>query len=65
MNLKEQLEEGGLLTVDSVARAVNVSDKTVRRWIKEGHLECVLVGPAKRIRIRPSELSRIMTKEAS
>jgi excisionase family DNA binding protein len=50
----------GMLSVDECARRCNVSDKTIRRWIKGGHLACVLVGPAKRIRIKPSELARML-----
>ena len=49
-----------LLTVDDVARACNVSDKTIRRWAKEGHLAYTLVGPASRMRIARSELTRVM-----
>ncbi len=52
-------EQETLLTVDDVALACNVSDKTIRRWIREGHLMCKLVGPAKRIRITKEELVRI------
>ena len=52
--------EDELLTVDYVAMQCNVSDKTVRRWIREKHLTCVLVGPAKRIRIKRSELSQMI-----
>ena len=55
-----QVVEDRLLTVDDVARRCNVSDKTIRRWIKEGHLACSFVGPAKRIRIDPAELARLM-----
>ena len=53
-------EDDELLTVDYVALKCNVSDKTVRRWIREGHMACVLVGPAKRIRIARSELAKMM-----
>lgn len=47
------------LTVDYVARACNVSDKTIRRWAKEGHVAYSL-GPANRIQIARSELVRLM-----
>lgn len=49
-----------LLTVDDVARSCNVSDKTVRRWAKDGHLAYLLVGPTKRMRISRAELLRVM-----
>lgn len=55
-----------LYTVDDVASKCNVSDKTIRRWIREKHLACKLVGPAKRIRITRAELLRITdSKEKS
>lgn len=52
--------EDELLTVDYVAKKCSVSDKTVRRWIREGALPCTLVGPAKRIRIARSELAKML-----
>jgi excisionase family DNA binding protein len=62
MPAKEPTKDEGLqlLTVDDVARACNVSDKTVRRWIRDKALVCTLVGPAKRIRITRGELQRVM-----
>jgi excisionase family DNA binding protein len=54
-----------LLTVDDAAKACNVSDKTIRRWIRDGHLVCTLVGPALRIRIASSELIRIFHANAA
>lgn len=59
MSTAEQHEDDDLLTVDYVAKKFNVSDKTVRRWIREKHLACELVGPAKRIRIKRSELTKM------
>ena len=56
--------EEDLLTVDDVARACNVSDKTIRGWIKKGHVSYVLVGPTKRMRIARSELLRMMKGSA-
>ena len=58
-----QQPEDELLTVDYVALKCNVSDKTVRRWIHEGNLACVLVGPSKRIRIARCELMRMLRPE--
>lgn len=52
-----------LLTVDDVAKACNVSDKTIRRWIREGHVKCLTVGPSKRLRIAHSELGRMMREQ--
>lgn len=56
--VQEKLPE--LFTVDDVARACNVSDKTIRRWIREGHVKHLLVGPAKRIRISRAEMERVI-----
>ena len=58
--ITEQTKEQELLTVDYVAQHCNVTDKTIRRWIREGHLACLLVGPAKRIRITRAELIRVV-----
>lgn len=51
MTTSQIVEQGNLLSIDVVARRLNVSDKTIRRWIKEKHLPCILVGPAKRMRV--------------
>ncbi len=56
----EAASQEELLTVDYVAMRCNVSDKTIRRWVKDGHMACVLVGPTKRIRIARSELVRLL-----
>ena len=53
-------QEERLLTVDNAAQRINVSDKTIRRWIREGHLPCTKIGPAQRIRIKPSDLAALM-----
>lgn len=41
-----------LLTIKETAYELNVSPRTVRRWVDEGRLEAVEVGPTNRIRIR-------------
>jgi excisionase family DNA binding protein len=44
-----------VMTVTDVAELDNVSEKTVRRAIKAGHLEVIRVGPGGRlIRITPA-----------
>lgn len=51
-------ESDPLLTVAQVLEKVPVSLSTVRRWIREGKIEVVHLGPTNRIRIRLSELRR-------
>lgn len=54
-------EDEELLTVDYVAQRCNVSDKTIRRWMRGGDVAFVLVGPTKRIRITRKELKRLLS----
>jgi excisionase family DNA binding protein len=42
---------GDLLTVKEAAYELEVSTKTVRRWVDEGRIEACEVGPTKRVRI--------------
>lgn len=60
MTTSSSPEQETLLPVDVVASRFNVSDKTIRRWIKEKHLPCVLVGPAKRIRVPESAVNALL-----
>lgn len=57
---EKERQEATLLTVDEVARACRVSDKTVLRWMRAGQLAYVLVGPTHRLRVRQAELERII-----
>lgn len=45
-----------LYTVREVANAFRVSEETVRRWIKNGDVPYVPVGPFKLKRLRPSDI---------
>ena len=49
-----------LLRVEDVAKRCCVSDKTVRRWIHDKKLPCLLVGPTKRLRIRECDAERLI-----
>jgi excisionase family DNA binding protein len=51
-----------LLTVSEVAEAMRVSNMTVYRLIKAGHLAAVRVG--KNYRIRESELHRFLAERS-
>lgn len=42
---------GNLLTVKEAAYELEVSAKTVRRWVDEGRIEACEVGPTNRVRI--------------
>jgi excisionase family DNA binding protein len=47
------------LTVEGAAERVGVSSKTIRRWIKAGHLRAYRVGP-KFLRIDPADLAAVI-----
>ncbi len=52
-----------LLTVKEVARRLRVDDTTVRRWIKAGTLEAVILphrGKREPYRIKKSTLDRVL-----
>lgn len=51
-------EDEPLLTVDEVAERLNVSTKTVRRWIKTGELPAYRLG--RQIRISEKDLRRFL-----
>lgn len=52
--------EDDLLTVADVAKHCQVSHRTVRRWIAEGHLKVVRLG--RLIRIRRSDFSKFLNQ---
>lgn len=47
-----------LLSVKQVTERLSVTKSTVRRWIREGKLAALYVGPTHRVRIRLSEMQR-------
>lgn len=53
-----------LLTVSQVAKACALSELTVRRWIRIGHLPCVRLGPGRkcRVRVRASDLEALISR---
>lgn len=50
-------EQDELLTVDQVARRLQVHPETIRRWIRDGRLKAVKLSPG--FRIRESEVERL------
>lgn len=54
--------EGELLTVGEVASELKVSPRTVKRWIAQGLLEPVVLGP-RTVRVRREELDRHMAAQ--
>lgn len=51
--MAEELEER-LFTVREVANYFHVSEETIRRWIKGGHIQYVQVGPFRLKRLNPA-----------
>jgi len=51
-------ESDPLLSVKEVTERLRVTHSTVRRWIREGKMAAIHVGPTHRVRIRLSELLR-------
>ena len=54
---------GDLLTVSEVARVLRVDDTTVRRWVKQGVLEAVVlphVNTRQGYRIKSATLERVL-----
>jgi excisionase family DNA binding protein len=47
------------LSLPQVARELNVSDASVRRWIRLGLLPANVVGPGKRYRVDPADLYHV------
>jgi excisionase family DNA binding protein len=57
-----------LLTVSEVARILRVDDATVRRWVKQGVLEAVVlphVNTRQVYRIKRDTLNRVLGEESS
>lgn len=52
------MQEPRLLTVAETARLTKFSEKSIRRWIREGLLEIERVGPTRRVRIRETVVRR-------
>ena len=70
--LPQQTKEGGkrvlseLLTVSEVADILRVDDTTVRRWVKQGTLEAVVlphVHDRQSYRIKRETLNRVLGEE--
>ncbi len=60
---KEESMSDDLLTVSEVARILRVDDATVRRWVKQGVLEAVVlphVNSRQVYRIKRETLSRVL-----
>jgi excisionase family DNA binding protein len=58
---------GELLTIHEVAEILRVDDSTVRRWIKSGAMEAIVlphVNVRTAYRVRRSTLDKLLGKEA-
>jgi excisionase family DNA binding protein len=63
-----EVKMSDLLTVSEVARILRVDDTTVRRWVKQGALEAVVlphVNARQAYRIKRETLSRVLGDAAS
>lgn len=61
---KERLPE--LLTISQVAKILNVTTTTLRRWDKQGKLKALRVGTRRGVgerRYRREDIMKIMTQE--
>ena len=61
---KEQRVMSELLTISEVAQVLRVDDTTVRRWVKQGALEAVVlphVNTRQGYRIRRETLDKLLT----
>jgi excisionase family DNA binding protein len=45
-------DDDDLLTVEDLAKRGRVSQRTVRRWIKQGKLPSIKIGGLRRVRVR-------------
>lgn len=52
-----------LYTIQSVAQWLTVTDKTVRRWITDGQLPSVRLGP-RTLRVRESDVESFIEKRS-
>lgn len=49
-----------LLTVEDVAKSLQVHEETVRRWLRDGKLEGLRISRRAGWRIRPESVDRMM-----
>lgn len=57
------VEQTPMLTVFDVAKRMNISERTVFRWIKTGKLKSVRVGRV--VRVTPDDLNRFVQMHKS
>jgi excisionase family DNA binding protein len=48
------------LTVPDVAKKLGIADETVRRWLRDGRLEGVMLGRRAGWRIRPESVTKML-----
>ena len=53
------------LTVEDAAEQIQVHPETIRRWLREGKIEGVLISRAAGYRIRQSALDRFLDEKAA
>ena len=52
-----------LLTLQDVAEVLKVSESTVRRWIRIGHLPAFKIGARGQLRVRQDELEQFLEQQ--
>lgn len=57
--ISQAIREGSLLTMHEVARALNVSQPTVKEWAKQGKLPSISISPAL-LRFDPVEILHLI-----
>ena len=58
--MTEETEGKVVYTIRRVARQLNVTEGTVRRWIKEGRIEARKFGRG--YRVAPEEMARVLAE---
>lgn len=54
------MADGALLTVEEVAKRLNVHEETVRRWIRNGEIEVIELGRRAGYRVTEAALDKFI-----
>jgi len=59
--IKKKIELPQLLTIQQVAKMLNVHSETLRRWDRQGRLKAIRIGKRKDRRYRKEDIDDLMT----